>query len=84
MFEFDEEFMQMDAEYRQLKSDLESSASSIGDWKIAKIYEYRMAGLEDPYDFDELHQARQEARDRINELEVLLEQKRQQQYQNIE
>ena len=53
MFEFDEEFMQMDAEYRQLKSDLDSSASDIGDWKVAKIYEYRMAGLEDPYDFDD-------------------------------
>ena len=53
-----------------LRCHLESSASEIGDWKIVKIYEYRLQGKEDPYNFEELQATRQAARDRINELQA--------------
>ena len=52
-----------------LTSQLTSSVSSIGDWKVAKCYEYSLAGLEVPYDINELHAKRQAIRDRINELQ---------------
>lgn len=51
-----------------LTAELESSASPIGDWKIAKYYEHVLAGLPAPYDIQELHTKRQAIRDRINEL----------------
>jgi len=38
-----------------LTSQLTSPVSSIGDWKVAKCYEYSLAGLEAPYDINELH-----------------------------
>lgn len=62
------------AELGQLKCDLGDAmgVSSIGDWKIAKCHEYALMGLECPYDITALHQARQQARDRINELEAEL------------
>lgn len=59
-------------EIDSLKASLSSSASDIGDWKINKIYEYRMMDKEDPYNFIDLCQKRQEVRDRINELQDLL------------
>lgn len=54
-------------------SDLSSSASSIGDWKVIKIYEARMQGKEDPYDFEELAAKRSAARARINQLQKEIE-----------
>lgn len=56
-----------------LMSELYSSVSSIGDWKVIKIYEARMQGKEDPYDFDELIAKRQAVRDEINALQKELE-----------
>ena len=56
-----------------LKLELSSPFSPIGDWKIAKITEYRAMGLEDPYNMEELAAARQAVRDKINELEALAE-----------
>lgn len=53
-----------------LTLELSSSHSPTGDWKINKIYEYRMLGKEDPYDFEELAAARQAIRDKINELQA--------------
>ena len=53
-----------------LRSQLSSSASEIGDWKITKIYEARMNNEADPYDFTALTKARQAVRDKINELEA--------------
>ena len=41
----------LNAERAQLMSSLAANTSSIGDWKIMKIYEARMRGAEDPYDF---------------------------------
>ena len=63
---------QLNAELASLKSSLSANTSSIGDWKVIKIYEARMKGEEDPYDFNALAAERQAARDRINEVEAAL------------
>lgn len=52
-----------------LKNQLSSKESRFGDWKIIKIYEARMQGKPDPYDFDELVAAREEIRAEINKLQ---------------
>lgn len=39
------------------------------DYKIIKCSEYQLAGIEIPYNIAELHQERQEIRERINELQ---------------
>ena len=53
-----------------LTSQLSSNISDIGDWKISKIYEYRMLGKDDPYDFEALAAQRQDVRDKINALQT--------------
>ena len=63
----------LNAELAQLMSNLSANTSSIGDWKIIKIYEARMESQEDPYDFDSLAAARQATRVRINEIQKELE-----------
>lgn len=63
----------LNAEKAQLMSNLAANTSPIGDWKIMKIYEARMRGAEDPYDFDALVLQRQAARDRIQEINVELD-----------
>lgn len=62
----------LNAELAALMSSLSANTSAIGDWKVIKIYEARMKGDEDPYDFDELAAQRQAARDRINEVQAEL------------
>ena len=61
------------AEKRQeiinLKSDLTSFASSVGDWKITKIYESRINGEPDPYEATSLIEERQKIRDKIATLQ---------------
>ena len=59
----------LNAELSQLMSDLSANTSPIGDWKVIKIYEARLAGESDPYDYAELAAERQAARDRINEIQ---------------
>lgn len=59
----------LNAELAQLMSDLGANTSPIGDWKVIKIYEARLNGEEDPYDFEDLASRRQAARDRINEIQ---------------
>lgn len=51
-----------------ITSELESSVSEIGDWKIAKYQEYILAGQPAPYDINELYAKRQAKRDQINTL----------------
>lgn len=63
------EIQQKIANYRWQLSD---SASPIGDWKIAKCYEFSLMGLAAPYDMTELNTKRQTIRDEINELEEKL------------
>ena len=60
------------AELAQLMGNLAVNTSPIGDWKVIKIYEARMKGESDPYDFDELAAARQATRQRINEVQAEL------------
>ena len=62
----------LNAELASLMSGLSANTSPIGDWKVIKVYEARMLGKEDPYDFDELAAKRQAARDRINEVQAEL------------
>ena len=63
----------IESEIRTLQSKLDAPTSDIGDWKIIKIYEARLSGESDPYDYAELKAARQAARDKINELQAQLE-----------
>ena len=49
----------------QLKAELEAT-----DYKILNCSEYRLAGVEEPYDVAALHVERQALRDEINLLEV--------------
>ena len=64
---------EIDMELRSLDGALCSSNSSCGDWKVTKCQEYVLAGLEAPYDVEELHAQRQAIRDRINELQQMLD-----------
>lgn len=61
-----------ESEIRTLQSKLDAPTSDIGDWKIIKIYEARLSGESDPYDYEELKAARQAVRDKINELQAQL------------
>ena len=62
----------LNAELSNLMSSLSANTSPIGDWKVVKIYEARMGGKADPYDFEELTTQRQAARDRINAIQAEL------------
>jgi len=64
----------IESEIRTLQSKLDAPTSDIGDWKIIKIYEARLSGESDPYNYEELKAARQAVRDKINELQAQLEQ----------
>lgn len=57
-------------ELLELKWHLTSHESDIGDWKIIKYQEYMLAGLQPPYDINELNARRQAVRDRINEIKA--------------
>ena len=62
----------IESEIRTLQSRLDAPTSDIGDWKIIKIYEARLSGENDPYNYEELKAARQAVRDKINELQAQL------------
>lgn len=62
----------LNAEKASLMSALAANTSSIGDWKVMKIYEARMRGEADPYDFEQLATQRQAARNRINVIGIEL------------
>ena len=62
----------IESQIRTLTSKLDAPTSDIGDWKIIKIYEARLSGEEDPYNYEELSAARQAVRDKINELQAQL------------
>ena len=64
----------IESEIRTLQSKLDAPTSDIGDWKIIKIYEARLSGESDPYNYEELKAARQVVRDKINTLQAQLEQ----------
>lgn len=62
----------LNAEKAQLMSSLSANTSPIGDWKVMKIYEARMRGEADPYDFETLATQRQEVRNRLNVISIEL------------
>jgi hypothetical protein len=63
----------LNAERSQLMSSLSANTSPIGDWKVMKIYEARLRGEDDPYDFEQLANQRQTARNRLNVIQVELD-----------
>ena len=65
--------LELESELRELKSELQANTSGIGDWKIVKALEYKLAGKEIPYDIMELNANRQAIRDRINAIETELD-----------
>lgn len=68
-----DERMEKEQEIRNLQSMLSSTASPIGDWKIAKHMEYTLLGMDSPYDIEALHAERQAIRDRINDFQEELD-----------
>ena len=56
---------QKQLEIAQLQKQLDAT-----DYKIIKCQEYSLAGLELPYDIEQLHNERQALRDKINELQA--------------
>ena len=70
----EEERDAIESQIRTLQSRLDAPTSDIGDWKIIKIYEARLSGESDPYDYEELKAVRQAVRDEINALQTQLEQ----------
>jgi hypothetical protein len=62
----------LNAEKAQLMSSLAANTSPIGDWKVMKVYEARMRGEADPYDFEALATQRQEVRNRLNVISIEL------------
>ena len=62
----------IESEIRSLVSQLSAPSSPIGDWKVIKIYEARLSNEPDPYNYEELKTARQNTRNRINELQTQL------------
>lgn len=66
----------IEGQIRTLVSSLDAPTSPIGDWKVIKIYEARLKGEEDPYDYDELSAERQRIRDEINGLQAQLDEMR--------
>ena len=68
----EEERGAIESQIRTLQSRLDAPTSGIGDWKIIKIYEARISGESDPYDYEGLKAARQAVRDKINELQAQL------------
>lgn len=62
----------LNAERASLMSALAANTSNIGNWKVMEIYEARLRGEADPYNFEELAAQRQEARNRINVINIEL------------
>ncbi len=53
----------------QLQIEILKEQLTQSDYQIIKCYEYSLIGKESPYNMDELHNKRQEVRDKINELQ---------------
>ena len=56
-----------------LKLELSSATSEIGDYRIIKTYEARLNNEKDPYDTKSILAKRQEIRDKINVLQQQLD-----------
>lgn len=71
--EIDIQINSAESEIRELISSLDAPTSDIGDWKIIKCYEAKLCNIDMPYDLEYLMSQRQKVRDRINELQQLIE-----------
>lgn len=58
----------LEQEIRNLECDLSAS-----DYEVIKAYEYEMCGIKSPYDIKSVHAERQAKRDRINEIQNILD-----------
>ena len=58
----------LEQEIRNLECDLRAS-----DYEVIKAYEYSVCGIKAPYDMDAVHNERQKKRDRINEIQKILD-----------
>ena len=63
----DEEREQLEQEMISLEWALKAT-----DYEIIKCYEYEKSGIKAPYDMDSVHKERQAKRDRINEIQKIL------------
>lgn len=68
MNDIEKELLSLDSEKTTLQSEL-TAGKDYGDWKIVKCYECNLLGIKSPYNIQNLHEKRQKARDRINEIE---------------
>ena len=64
-----DEYQELYMKICNLKADLTSNASPIGDWKVIKCIEAQLTGETAPYDIEELRTQRQAVRTQINECE---------------
>ncbi len=62
----------LEQEKRNLEQSLLSVESPYGDWKVVKYNEYIAAGLEAPYDIAEVNSQREAIRERIREINKIL------------
>lgn len=62
-------------EIEQLEQEMISLewALKATDYEIIKAYEYEKCGIKAPYDIDAVHKERQAKRDRINEIQKILD-----------
>lgn len=68
-----EERQRKEQEICNLRCDLSSAVSDIGDWKMLKAAEYEKLGKKVPYDMEEYYAKREEARAKINALQAELD-----------
>lgn len=64
----DEEREQLEQEMISLEWALKAT-----DYEMIKCYEYEKCGIKAPYDIDSVHKERQAKRDRINEIQKILD-----------
>ena len=74
MFDLNNTFLNTNAKTREMIADIKTLQAlenklTESDYKVIKCYEYSLAGLELPYDVQELHAEREAIRERIRELE---------------
>ena len=69
----EEERGAIESQIRTLQSRLDAPTSDIGDWKIIKIYDARLSGESDPYNFDELKAPRHAVRDNLNDQQTQIQ-----------
>ena len=73
MNEKEHQMESINQEIINLKLELSSSTSEIGDYRIIKTYEARLNNEEDPYDTKSILAKRQEIRNQINTLQKELD-----------